>query len=119
MHHGSRRRLVDVLTCIRQGMRIDAIGRAALANAERRLRSEAEMLRLFEGHAAAVHRAGEIAADCRFALDELRYEYPKEIWDGEDPQARLARLTAEGLLRALSRRRAGRRGRPRSRTSWR
>jgi len=97
MHHGSRWRLVDVLTCIRTGRRIDDIGRAALANAERRLRSEAEMLRLFAGHEAAVHRAGEIAASCRFSLDELRYEYPKEIWDGEDPQARLERLTAEGL----------------------
>ena len=97
MHHGARRRLVDVLTCIREGLRIDRIGRAALANAERRLRSEAEMLRLFAGHEAAVHRAGEIAEDCRFRLDELRYEYPKEIWDGEDPQARLARLTRKGL----------------------
>ena len=66
----SRRRLVDVLTCIREGRRIDTIGRAAQANAERRLRSEAEMLRLFAGHEAAVHRAGEIAAECRFALDE-------------------------------------------------
>jgi DNA polymerase-3 subunit alpha/error-prone DNA polymerase len=97
MHHGSRRRLVDVLTCIREGLRIDAIGRAALVNAERRLRPEAELLQLFRGHAAAVHRAGEIAADCGFSLDELRYEYPKEIWGGEDPQARLERLTAEGL----------------------
>ena len=35
--------------------------RGAQANAERRLRSEAEMLRLFAGHEAAVHRAGEIA----------------------------------------------------------
>ena len=97
MHHGSRRRLVDVLTCIREGRRIDTIGRAAQANAERRLRPEAEMLRLFAGHEAAVHRAGEIAAECRFALDSLRYEYPREIWDGEDPQARLERLTARGL----------------------
>jgi DNA polymerase-3 subunit alpha/error-prone DNA polymerase len=97
MHHGSRRRLVDVLTCIRTGIRIDAIGRAALANAERRLRSEAEMLRLFQDHEAAVHRSGEIAEDCRFRLDELRYEYPKEVWEGEDPQARLERLTARGL----------------------
>jgi DNA polymerase-3 subunit alpha/error-prone DNA polymerase len=55
------------------------------------------MLRIFAGHEAAVHRAGAIAADCRFALDDLRYEYPKEIWDGEDPQARLERLAAEGL----------------------
>ncbi|HRO12097.1 error-prone DNA polymerase [Amaricoccus sp.] len=99
MHRGARRRLVDVLTCIREGRRIDTIGRAAQANAERRLRSEAEMLRLLAGHEAAVHRAGEIADDCRFSLDELRYEYPKEIWDGEDPQARLARLTADGLRR--------------------
>jgi error-prone DNA polymerase len=97
MHHGSRRRLVDVLTCIREGIQIDRIGRAALANAERRLRGEAEMLRLFAGHEAAVHRAGEVAARCRFALDELRYEYPKEIWEGEDPQARLERLTEAGL----------------------
>ena len=99
MHHGSRRRLVDVLTCIREGRRIDSIGRAALANAERRLRSEADMLRLLAGHEAAVHRAGEIAESCTFSLDELRYEYPREIWEGEDPQARLTRLTAEGLRR--------------------
>ncbi len=97
MHHGSRRRLVDVLTCIREGRRIDTLGRAAQANAERRLRPEAEMLRLFAGHEAAVHRAGEIAEACSFALDTLRYEYPREIWDGEDPQARLERLTARGL----------------------
>jgi DNA polymerase-3 subunit alpha/error-prone DNA polymerase len=97
MHHGSRRRLVDVLTCIREGRRIDAIGRAALANAERRLRPEAEMLKMFAGLEAAVHRAGEIAGECRFRLDDLRYEYPREIWDGEDPQARLVRLTEEGL----------------------
>ena len=97
MHHGSRRRLVDVLTCIREGIRIDAIGRAAQANAERRMRSEADMLRLFAGYEAAVHRSGEIAGECRFRLDELRYEYPREVWDGEDPQLRLERLTAAGL----------------------
>jgi error-prone DNA polymerase len=97
MHHASRRRLVDVLTCIRTGTRIDALGRAALANAERRLRSEAEMLALFRGHEAAVHRTAAIAADCHFRLDELRYEYPTEIWEGEDPQLRLERLTAKGL----------------------
>ncbi|MXU64912.1 error-prone DNA polymerase [Oceanomicrobium pacificus] len=97
MHHGRRRRLVDVLTCIREGLRIDRIGRQAQANAEQRLRSEAEMLSLFRGHADAVHRAGEVAAACRFSLDELRYEYPHEISQGEDPQTRLERLTLAGL----------------------
>jgi error-prone DNA polymerase len=97
MHDARRRRLVDVLTCIRTGRRIDTLGRSALPNAERRLRSEADMLRLFAGHEEAVHRSGEIAESCTFRLDELRYEYPREVWEGEDPQARLERLTAKGL----------------------
>ena len=97
MHHGSRRRLTDVLTCIREGLRIDSIGRAAQANAERRLRSEAEMLRLFQGYETAVHHSATIAARCTFSLDELRYEYPLELTSGEEPQDRLTRLTAEGL----------------------
>ncbi|WP_127901361.1 error-prone DNA polymerase [Solirhodobacter olei] len=99
MHHGARRRLTDVLTAIRTSTRVDALGRAALANAERRLRSEAEMLRLFAGHEAAVHWTGEIAARLTFSLDELRYEYPSEVMEGEAPRARLARLAQAGLER--------------------
>jgi DNA-directed DNA polymerase III PolC len=97
MHRGARRRLADVLTCIRTGTTIDRLGRAALKNAEARLRSEDEMRRLFADWPEAVDRASGIAARCRFSLDELTYEYPDEVADGEDPQARLARLTAEGL----------------------
>ena len=107
MHHGSRRRLVDVLTCIREGRRIDTIGRAAQANAERRLRPEAEMLRLFAGHEAAVHRAGEIAAECRFALDSLRYEYPREILGRRGPAGAAGAADREGAGLALSARGAG------------
>jgi DNA-directed DNA polymerase III PolC len=99
MHAGHRRRLADVLTAIRLGRRVDELGRAALANAECRLRGEAEMLRLFRGHEAAVHHAGEIAARCGFALDELRYEYPSEIAAGEAPADRLRRLAEAGLAR--------------------
>ncbi|HKK36442.1 MAG TPA: error-prone DNA polymerase [Paracoccaceae bacterium] len=96
-HRAFRRRLADVLTCIREGTTIDALGRRAQPNAERRLRPEAELRRLFGPHAHAVDRAAGIARRCRFALDELRYEYPDEVADGEDPQARLERLTREGL----------------------
>jgi DNA-directed DNA polymerase III PolC len=78
-------------------VRVDVLGRTALANAEQRLRSESEMLRIFAGHEAAVHRSGEIAARLKFSLDELRYEYPSEIAMGESPATRLARLTYEGL----------------------
>jgi DNA-directed DNA polymerase III PolC len=97
MHHGSRRRLTDVLTAIRLGTRVDDLGRAALANAERRLRSEAEMRTMLGPHAGAVDRAWAVAERCRFALDELRYEYPSEIAEGERPADRLRRLAHEGL----------------------
>ena len=97
MHHGSRRALVDVLTAIRLGVRVDRLGRHALANAEQRLRSAPEMLRLFQGHEGAVHHAGEIAARLGFSLDELAYEYPSEVSPGESPDRRLARLAGKGL----------------------
>ncbi|MEO0678254.1 MAG: error-prone DNA polymerase, partial [Pseudomonadota bacterium] len=97
MHHGRRRKLLDVLTAIRLGTRVDALGRDAAANAEQRMRSEAEMRRLFEGHEAAIAKAAEIAATHTFSLEELRYEYPKEVLGGEEPPARLRRLAYEGL----------------------
>ena len=97
MHHGSRRKLADVLTAIRTGVRVEELGRAAQANGEQRLRSEAEMLRLFSGHEEAVHRAGEIAESLAFSLDELRYEYPSEIAADETPAERLERLARGGL----------------------
>jgi DNA-directed DNA polymerase III PolC len=97
LHHGSRRRLCDVLTAIRLGVPVDRLGRRALPNNEGRLRSEAEMLRIFRGHEAAVHRAGEIAARAAFSLDELSYEYPSENAPGESAAQRLARLAEAGL----------------------
>ena len=97
MHHGARRRLADVLTAIRLGRRVDALGRNALPNSEGRLRSEAEMARLYRGHEAALARAGEVAARAAFSLDELRYEYPSEVTGGETAGQRLARLAEAGL----------------------
>ncbi|SFP32291.1 error-prone DNA polymerase [Tranquillimonas alkanivorans] len=97
MHHGARRKLTDVLTAIRTGCRVDDLGRAALANAEQRLRSPAELARLFRGHEDALARTEEIAARCPFSLDELRYEYPSEIAEGETASERLSRLAHAGL----------------------
>ncbi|TYO91509.1 error-prone DNA polymerase [Oceanicella actignis] len=99
MHHGARRRLADVLRCIREKTVIDRLGRRALRNAERRLRAEAEMRRIFADHERAVDRAAELARACAFSLDQLRYEYPDEVAGGEDPQTRLERLTRQGLAR--------------------
>ena len=97
MHHGSRRRLADVLTAIRLGRRVDLLGLHALPNGEGRLRSEPEMRRLYRGHEAALARATEVAARTAFSLDELRYQYPSENAEGETASQRLARLAEAGL----------------------
>ncbi len=99
MHHGKRRQLADVLTCLREGIKIDAIGTRALPNAERRLKGHADMLRVFRDHPGALRRSVEIAAKCSFCLSELSYEYPDEGSDTETPHQRLERLSEEGLHR--------------------
>ncbi|WP_050929188.1 error-prone DNA polymerase [Aestuariivita boseongensis] len=97
MHHARRRRLADVVTAIRLGCRVDDLGRAALANGEQRLRGEAEMRRIFAGHEDAVDRAHGLSERLTFSLDELRYEYPHEVAEGETPDKRLRRLAYEGM----------------------
>jgi DNA-directed DNA polymerase III PolC len=97
MHRARRRRLADVLSAIRLGVTVDRLGHAALPNAEARLRSEAEMRRLFSGHEGAVTRAAALAAQLGFSLDELRHDYPSEDESGEPAAARLRRLAEEGL----------------------
>jgi DNA-directed DNA polymerase III PolC len=97
MHHGARRRLTDVLTAIRIGVRVDRLGRAAMANAEQRLRGPQEMARLFADHPEALARSIDIANRCTFSLDELRYEYPSELTGKETAAQRLARLAHVGL----------------------
>ena len=96
MHRANRRRLADILTCIRTRRTIETLGRLAQPNAERRLRPPAEMVRIFAAHPDALARTLEIAARCTFSLDELAYQYPDE-GNGEPPQARLERLARAGL----------------------
>jgi error-prone DNA polymerase len=99
MHVGARIRLADVLSCIREKTAIDKLGRFAQPNAERRLKSEFEMRRLFKDHSQAITNTGLIAGQCKFSLDELKYEYPDEVTDGVEPDIRLRTLTEEGLER--------------------
>ena len=98
MHRAARRPLADVLTCLREGCTIDNIGERRLTNAEHRLKSGAEMARLFHRYPAAIRRSVEIASRCAFRLDDLRYQYPDEARDGEPAQTRLERLTRNGLI---------------------
>ncbi len=71
-HVAGRRRLQDVVTCIRLGLTIDRAGFAKERHADRFLKDPTEMARLFERHPEAFARTGEIVERCRFSLDELR-----------------------------------------------
>ncbi|KAA0687104.1 error-prone DNA polymerase [Azospirillum brasilense] len=98
-HTPARRPLADVMTCIRSGTTIDEAGWRLSANAERHLKAGVEMARLFHRHPEAVARTVEIAAACRFSLEELRYEYPDEVAeDGRSPQETLIDLTWAGAV---------------------
>ena len=96
-HDPARRSLQDVVTCIREGCRLTEAGFRLEANAERHLKSGPEMARLFAGFEHALARTVEIAAACRFSLDELRYNYPDEpVPPGKTPQTHLESLTWTG-----------------------
>ena len=96
-HARERRPLQDVLTAIRERVPVAQAGWRLAANAERHLKSGAEMARLFRGHEDAVARTLEIVELCAFSLDELAYEYPDEpVPAGSTPQQHLEALTWEG-----------------------
>jgi error-prone DNA polymerase len=98
MHVRARRALQDTLTAIRLRTPIAECGYALFANGERHLRSRARLATIYPP--ALLAETLEIAARCRFSLDELRYEYPEEIVpQGETPASWLRKLTERGLVR--------------------
>ncbi len=99
-HEPGRRILQDVVTCIRHTTTIDALGARRERHADRYLKAPAEMQRLFPRNPEALARTAELAARCRFSLDELSYQYPEERADPTlTPQQTLAALVAEGAAR--------------------
>ena len=96
-HAPDRRPLQDVVTCIREKKTIGNAGYLLNPNAERHLKSPAEMARLFERWPHAISATREFADTIHFSLDELRYEYPREtVPEGCTPQQYLENLTWEG-----------------------
>src|SRR5690606_9563423 len=96
-HAPDRRPLQDVMTAIRHKTTVAAAGYRLHANAERHLKSPAEMVALFERWPHAIVASREVADSCRFSLDELKYEYPKRAYPGGmTSQEFLVRQTWEG-----------------------
>jgi error-prone DNA polymerase len=96
-HVPARRILQDVVTCIRHNCTIDDAGFRRERHADRYLKPPEEMARLFGRYPEALARTMDIAARCRFSLDELAYQYPEErTMPGLTPQQALEKLTFEG-----------------------
>ena len=97
-HHPARRRLQDVLTCIREKTTIEAIGRRLQANAERHLKPAQEMARLFRDYPEAIAETMRFAGRISFSMDQLKYQYPDEpVPPGKTAQQHLEDLTWAGV----------------------
>ena len=95
MHTPARRPLLDTLTAIRLGVRVDQAGAALAQNRENHLRTRAQLARFYPPE--LLGRTLELASACHFSLDELRYEYPDELVPADrSPSAHLRALTEAG-----------------------
>jgi DNA polymerase III alpha subunit/intein/homing endonuclease len=95
MHERRRRQLQDVLTAIRFNTPVAEAGWRLFPNGERHLREPTRLNRLYPPELLAETRA--IADRCTFSLDELRYEYPRELVpSGETPKSHLRHLVETG-----------------------
>ena len=96
-HVAQRMVLQHVLTAIRHNTTVEALGERLLPNAERHLRTLAEIQQVFARVPDAVRRTMEVADRCNFSLNELRYEYPEELAPaGQTPLEYLRQLTWQG-----------------------
>ena len=88
--------LHDILTAIRLKTTVHEAGRKMALNAERHLKSPAEMAHLFTACPAAIAETQAFLSRIHFTLDDLRYEYPHEpVPYGWEPQDWLEHLVME------------------------
>ena len=98
MHVRARRRLQDALTAVRLNVPVAEAGWSLYPNGERYLREPERLAKLYPPELIA--ETVRLAARCTFSLDELRYEYPRELVPaGETPASHLRRLTEDGAQR--------------------
>src|SRR5262249_61331805 len=94
------RPLLDVLTAVRHGTTLDRAGRLLLANAERHLKTPAEMAALFADRPEAIRHSRHIAERCTFTLADLPYRFPDyPLPPGQTPIGYLHHLTDAGARR--------------------
>ena len=101
MHVRRRRALQDVMSAIRLGCTVAEAGHALFPNGERHLRRVEQLADIYPAELLA--ETLRIAAQCRFTMADLHYEYPHEIVPpGLTPSDYLRQLTYAGAARRFA-----------------
>ena len=88
-----KRPLQDIVTCIREGLKIESASRILEANAERHLKPPEEMQRLFRDAPEAIAETQHLLTRMNFSLGELKPDYPDEpVPPGKTAQSHLEDL---------------------------
>jgi error-prone DNA polymerase len=98
-HCKTRKRLADVLQCIRLGTTLAEAKTKIAANGQAYLRSAEQMAGLFREHPDWIERTLEVSGELHFCLDELRYHFPCTTGPGETPDSQLSKLSWSGAQR--------------------
>ncbi len=90
----AEQRVLDVLTCIREGLTLEHAGTRLSRNADRHLHPPEEMVERFADLPRVVDTTRELAERCAFGLGSLPYTFPDcPVPAGETQQSHLERLT--------------------------
>ncbi|HEX8898456.1 MAG TPA: PHP domain-containing protein, partial [Chthoniobacterales bacterium] len=91
------RQVLDVFTCIREHTHLDAAGKLLTQNAERHLKSDAQMRSLFADRPDAIENTERLADRLEFSLENIGYEFPSfPVPDGHDMNSFLRTITLFG-----------------------
>jgi len=91
------RQTLDVFTCIREHTHLDAAGKLLTQNAERYLKSNAEMRALFPDRREAIENTARLAERLEFSLENIGYEFPAfPVPAGHDMNSFLRTITLFG-----------------------
>ncbi|HMI50269.1 MAG TPA: error-prone DNA polymerase [Candidatus Saccharimonadales bacterium] len=93
------REISDVFTCIREHRVLLNAGRLLSLNAERHLKSPAQMAALFADLPEAIRNTEELASRLKFNLKDLGYQFPVYPTPNQESQMTfLRKRTSEGVL---------------------
>lgn len=99
-HHPNRRKLQDVLTCIRHNTTLEQAGKLLKTNHLHALLSPEDFARRFADSPEAVANTRRIARQCNFCPSQIDYSYPTVgLPQGVTSDEQLRRLSEEGAKR--------------------